>query len=253
MISVREFYERFPYPSLDSYVVDGKLREGIGSSYLVGSSAISFDRYPRNVLVAGCGSCEAPLIARTLDRSNVVGVDLSSKSIEISRTISEGFGNVTYHQADLLEWKTDTRFDLVFCTGVLHHVRERKRFLRNLRSLMDDGGWLIGMVYKKRGREHILRKRRDFAGISANSEGVYFVSRQLSELPVTDPARNWYDHHLKTDSEVADTWLNPYAKHYSPNEMRRLLTDTGFGDLVIDYEPWRTNMLFVAKKVEKSR
>jgi SAM-dependent methyltransferase len=92
------------------------------------------------ILDLGCGTgfFLAELEAR---HPGAVGLDISHDMLEVSRQYVPGARLVTA-DAERLPFQPGT-FDVVFCKGSLHHVRDHVRFLENCRMVLRPGGVLI--------------------------------------------------------------------------------------------------------------
>src|SRR5690606_20902244 len=67
------------------------------------------------------------------------GVDHSAELIRYAE-VHNGGPNREFVCADVLEYRTDARFDLILMVGVLHHIPEPKKVLEGLRGLLSPHG-----------------------------------------------------------------------------------------------------------------
>lgn len=67
-------------------------------------------------------------------------VDFRSATLDVARRWSEGFGEISYIQADALKYGDQQTYDLVFCSLALHHFSSEDaiKLLRRLRHLSHD-------------------------------------------------------------------------------------------------------------------
>ena len=80
---------------------------------------------PKRVLDYGCGIGSAtPWINQTFAPSEIVGVDVSSKSLEEARQ-RNNVGPVRY--ATISDYQPAQSLDLAFCNGVFHHIPKPER------------------------------------------------------------------------------------------------------------------------------
>jgi SAM-dependent methyltransferase len=80
---------------------------------------------PSKILDFGCGTGSAiPHFLKTFPHASIVGVDVSSKSIETAKHLHK---SDRVHFAISEESWSDSSFDLVFCNGVFHHIRPEFR------------------------------------------------------------------------------------------------------------------------------
>jgi len=102
------------------------------------SLKVQFPREPR-VLVAGCGTGQnAIATARRFAGAQVLAVDISRASLAyaLRKTRELGIENIEYRQSDILALGgLAERFDLIECSGVLHHLEDPFEGWRVLASL----------------------------------------------------------------------------------------------------------------------
>ena len=67
----------------------------------------------------------------------VDALDRQSATLEIARRLSAGYPEISYVEANLLEWQPSDRYDIVLCSLVLHHFSDEDavRVLRRCREL----------------------------------------------------------------------------------------------------------------------
>ena len=140
------------------------------------------------ILVAGCGTGRhAAITAQLQPYGRVLAVDISRASLAYAmrRCAELGLANIRFAQADLLELGTlEERFDLIECSGVLHHMREPLEGWRVLVSLLKSGGFMKLGLYSEAARRNIVAAREVVKGLS-----VIEARRRIFELPANHPAR----------------------------------------------------------------
>ena len=178
--AVRSQYEANPYPrwlrmgrDIAPSSVAGFLRGLFPAADLDG-----IPDAPARILVAGCGTGWHPIgAARRFLDSSVLAVDLSLASLAyaVRKTRELGIGNIEYRQADILALGAlAERFDVVDCTGVLHHLEDPAAGWRILCSLLRPGGMMRIGLYSEIARRHVVRAREFVAagGFLPTPEGI---------------------------------------------------------------------------------
>lgn len=126
----------------------------------------------RRVLDAGCGSGRWTAGLLRLG-AQVTAVDFSEAGLAATREAAAGLGALETRRVNLLEPPAELRerrFDLVYSFGVLHHTGDTFRALRNVASLVGDGGAIFLYLYGKeswslRQSWHTNRLRLRLAGL----------------------------------------------------------------------------------------
>ncbi len=105
------------------------------------------DRLEAGIRVADVGSgsgTAAILIAEAFPNSEVVGFDVSSESVAVARSRSDGMGNVEFHEYPVTEIPLEPGFDLITTFDVVHDLVDPLAGLVRIReALRDDGLYLM--------------------------------------------------------------------------------------------------------------
>jgi Flp pilus assembly protein TadD/SAM-dependent methyltransferase len=186
---VRAQYEEHPYPrwhrapAAAPYPLARMLR-----SLFPHLAEMNVSETPE-VLIAGCGTGRhAAITAQLQPLGRVLAVDLSRASLAYAarRCKELGLANVRFAQADILGLAGRAeRYDLIECSGVLHHMADPLAGWRVLVSLLRPGGAMKLGLYSELGRRHIVAARSLVEGL-----GVREARRRILELPGGHPARN---------------------------------------------------------------
>lgn len=184
-LEVAAHYERWPFPGGDhggreGFLLLRRLAEWCGAEPAEG-------RRPA-VLDAGCGTGHTTVaLARRLPGVDVLGVDVSSASIEIARGLADRLEvpNVRFEVCDITrDLDPDLSFRAVLSLGVLHHVPDREGAMNALSAALEPAGHLALWLYGVHGRRsHALHQRfvRLLAGSEPSDSDLALVSRAFVE------------------------------------------------------------------------
>jgi SAM-dependent methyltransferase len=141
------------------------------------------------ILVAGCGTGQNAIgTALRFAGASVLALDFSSASLgyALRKTREVGLLNVEYRRADILGLGGyGERFDLIECSGVLHHLQDPAEGLRILAALRKPGGLMRVGLYSAAGRRQIARARELIAarGFKPDLEGIRACRAALRDDP----------------------------------------------------------------------
>src|SRR5262249_27220382 len=113
------------------------------------------------VLELGCGTGQMSLFLATVDRV-VIGADLVRASLELGTEAARRFGmeGVLFVETDLRRrGLREGAFDVVVCSGVLHHTPDPRSAFRAVARLVKPGGYVVLGLYNAFARlPHRLRR-----------------------------------------------------------------------------------------------
>ena len=154
----RDFYGRFNYPWLPMLLPvapDPTFWPKLTCQEF-GDFSHQTIRPDARIWVAGCGTNQAALTALRFPGAEVLGTDISTRSLEACQSIIDqtGISNLTLEQASLNEPRHFGEFDYVICTGVIHHNADPEIPLQTLSKALRPDGVLELMVYNYYHRMH---------------------------------------------------------------------------------------------------
>ena len=249
---VAKQYEAFAYPEPFT-----DLAEEIGKGYFqVGDPALygpvlwprGRPQRPLKMVVAGCGTVQAAYIAYMNRDHAVVGVDLSEASLAHERFLKEkhGLSNLQLFKGDLLDAGSLRHgFDVILCTGVLHHMADPGAGLVALRNMLAPDGVMVLMLYGQTVRTGVYMLQEAFRTIRVpqTAEGVTLVRRILAELPSRHYAQDYIRAaaELEHDAAIVDTFLHPQDRAYTVPQLLDLVEACGlaFQSWVDNFPYWR--------------
>ena len=195
-----------------------------------------------DILVAGCGTNQAAVIAYTNPSAHVVAIDVSSASLDHHRWLQQRYDldNLELHQLPIEDAASLHRdFDLIITTGVLHHMAEPESGMRALADCLRPEGVLAVMLYANYGRIGVQMMQSVFKdlGLHQDEASLDVVRDAISQLSPLHPLASYLQiaPDLGDDAGVVDTFLHGREEAYSIDECHALVEDSGlvFQDLFL--------------------
>jgi SAM-dependent methyltransferase len=248
---VSAFYECHPYPppvdDLEAYrrIWDGRRRQ-VESHLFWPAEPFREDR---SILVAGCGTTQAAHYALRWPRAQVIGIDLSAKSIAFTQGLKRKYALANLELRQLAVERAaelGRGFDHVVCTGVLHHLPDPDAGLRALHDVLEPTGALHLMVYAPYGRAgaYMLQDYCRRLGIGHTAQEIRDLAATLKALPTDHPLAPLLRHSpdFADKAGLADALLHPQDRSYTVPQLLDFLSraDLSFGRWVrqAPYLPW---------------
>lgn len=170
-------YEEYPYPRwlMWDFPVPGTRIKKLETFF--NADELEFSKKDFNILVAGCGT-GSKVIEYAIgygDRAKITAIDLSRASLAyaIKMARKNNLHNIDFIQMDLLKLpELDKTFDIVECTGVLHHMLDPLLGGRAIIDRVRENGLVHISLYSDHARQSIvhLRKKYNLDPESSNDE-----------------------------------------------------------------------------------
>ena len=195
-----------------------------------------------DILVAGCGTNQAAVIAYTNPSAHVVAIDVSAASLGHHRQLKDRYtlDNLELHQLPIEDVASlDRDFDLIITTGVLHHMSDPGLGMRALAGCLRPEGVLAVMLYAGYGRIGVQMMQSVFKdlGLHQDEASLEVVRDAISQLSPLHPLASYLQiaPDLGDDAGVVDTFLHGREQAYSIDECRALVESSGlvFQDLFL--------------------
>jgi SAM-dependent methyltransferase len=243
-------YTEYAYPEpladVAEYIANGNFQYGEPSLY---SPLLWPEGRPRDdlrILVAGCGTVQAAIYAHNNPACSVVGVDFSETSLAHERFLQEkhGLSNLHLYRGDLREvGELGREFDMIACTGVLHHLKSPEEGLRALASVLSPRGAMFLMVYgaTRRLGVYLVQDMLRRLGAGQDAAGVALARSLLDTLDPGHPVRRYQEvaPDLAHDSGIVDTFLHPQDRAYTVPDVLELVEGSG-----LCFQGWMDNLCY---------
>ena len=261
---IRDFYERMPYPapltSLDEHRELYKNPERRRATFHLMWPAEQ-PRENLDILIAGCGTSQAASYALREPDARITAIDVSATSLRHTRDLQHKYNleNLELHQLPIEKVEEIGRcFDLVVCTGVLHHLPDPDHGLCALRNVLRPQGAMRLMVYARYGRAgiYMMQEYCRLLGIRPSGDDLESLSATLDALPADHPIsgvlRRAAD--FRQPEAMADALLHPQDRAYTVPELHAWLDRCGisFGRW-IEQAPYLAQCGLVARSPHAAR
>jgi len=233
--AVKDMYEQYPYPSGVPTMRTGFAVERLLS--LVAEAPGKASGF--SALDAGCGRGLGLLGAASLQPDILfTGVDINAVGLAEARQHAQarGLTNVRFTPADLMTLDgvdvPPGGFDVIYSSGVLHHLTDPQTGLQKLRDVLAPHGVIALMVYGSYGRQALYRL---IDGLQLLADGEQPISQRLPVARLLSQAAEgsifkgncWQGTSQEDDVEFVDRCLNVNETSYDIDGLWRLLQVTG--------------------------
>jgi len=215
---VKTYYNTYNYPVINLYTNRQRKHhlKLISSILSYGSISLS-DLSGKKILDAGCGSGEKSIMFSKYG-GKVTGIDFSSGQLSQARGLAKKSNlDIKFIEKDLVNDDLSDlgKFDVIVCTGVLHHTKDPKLAFQKLCSQLNKNGIIIIGLYHKysRMRYRIIR---------------FFIRTFVSRTYDSKKIINWLDNNRIARSlthaprnSLHDRYVVPYESYHTLREARK--------------------------------
>ncbi len=217
---VREMYTRYPYPGLG----EGEEERSQSVRFFLNSiQKYEMATEGKEVLDVGCGTgYTTSILAKSLPRCRVLGVDISPGSLDVAQQYRERLGveNLTLRELDITKQPLpEGKYVFALLSGSLHHMSDPESALRNIVPAIEPGGLLGVAVYSYINNVMRYRYRDVLDRLVPDRSEVALRNKIAREL--------WVDARGLTEQELADSLSHPCDRAYTFREIHDLVTSAG--------------------------
>jgi SAM-dependent methyltransferase len=211
---VRRFYETSPFPGYAPH----ETLQGLRVKAQRSAFAQLLDRAipgDARVVEIGCGTGQMCLYLARADRI-VIGADLARAALVRGASAARRFGldAVQFVETDLQRPALRAgSFDVVYCSGTLHHAPNPRTSFARIASLARPGGMIVLGLYNTLARIP-LRLRR----LIARSTGYRLI-------PFDPVLRSRWNEPARREAWLRDQYQHPEEHHHTLGEVQRWFTE----------------------------
>jgi len=215
---VKSFYMETPFPNYDGFESSITIREKARKQIY---ARLLDDQIPytAKILEVGCGTGQTCILLSMTKTRTVFGTDISVNSLKLGNRFREQnrIKNLRFLQMNLFRpiFKNEM-FDVVICSGVLHHTSDPFTGFQSISKLVKKGGYIIIGLYNKYGRT-LTDFRRSIFSISGDS--LMQLDSRLRDKNLTDNKKHtWF----------MDQYKNPHESKHTFDEVLSWFEKTEF-------------------------
>ena len=160
-VKVQQQYDQHPYPRWTEigYNQPADYASSLRQAFPKQSAHLPVAGKPLQTLVAGCGTGRHAIrLAQYFSTLNITAIDLSRTALAYAAMKAEQYHtqNLTFACHDILDlpWRSE-QFDIIECSGVLHHMQSPGAGLQALVSTLKNGGLIKIALYSATARRKV--------------------------------------------------------------------------------------------------
>jgi SAM-dependent methyltransferase len=234
---LKEHYNNFIYPDpivdIDQEFIDPKRHYYDDPTYYWHKiwPEKSFSDKKLEILIAGCGTNQAAVLAKCNPNHSFVGIDLSENSINHHKKLikKHSIKNIEVICNDFRDVSFDKKFDLIISQGVIHHLDDPGSALKYFNENLSSKGVLSLMVYgdKITGPMNELKNIFSKLELNQSKESATIIRDFFNNFKKDHPASIFYHQSVDSrfDAGIIDFILHKSEKFFSIKNLIKLLAN----------------------------
>ena len=186
-----------------------------------------------NILIAGCGSDQAAIIAKCNPLHKITGIDLSLESIKYQETLKKkhNIKNLNLICNDFRNVDFESKFDYIISSGVIHHLINPETALKYFYKNLEDDGVINLMVYgdKQSNALNEVKKIFNELKLEQDDKSIYIAKKIILGLNSKHPAKIFskYLDDFNYDAGIVDLLLHNQESFYKIKNLIDILDSNG--------------------------
>jgi len=225
---VQSMYKKYPYPSPSTDPSQTNELLNLLKIYELESRIKLEDK---NILDAGTGSGHRITnVANFYKKCNFLGIDVSKKSLQIAKQLikQKKISNLKLKNINLMnEFSEIGKFDIILCMGVLHHLSNPIKGLKNIKNVLEKDGIIFLYLYGKLGGHNRMLNKKLISTLLGKDNSNYEKGIKIArELNLNNFEYGWnvdFKNKKEEDSLIVDYLLHANEILYDFDEIEELL------------------------------
>ena len=212
---IRDFYMENPFPDYENVDSIASLMDKSARSVFAKSLNDSIP-YGAQILEVGCGTGQMSIFLSLANR-RVYATDLCPNSLQLARKFRDrhGLDRVFFYQMNLFRpIFNENMFDLVYCSGVLHHTAFPLKGFLSISRLLKPKGFIIIGLYNK-----YMRIPTQIRGLLSQIIDISSIEPVMKRLKTDCKKLTWFN----------DQYRNPHESSHTIHEVISWFNTAGIG------------------------
>ncbi len=200
---VANFYKKTPFPNYNEFDTIQDLLNTLKSNKLI-NDLKKYIGFNKRIIEVGSGTCQLSIALASGTNNSIVSLDPTLEALKLGSNFAEknNIKNIKFLNADLFDDPIkESFFDLVWCSGVLHHTQNTQKGLKIILKWLKPKGLIIIGLYNKYGRMRTFARQILYKVFMKSIFGkniIYFLDPYLRKNLSQEKKEAWfkdqYDH-----------------------------------------------------------
>ena len=254
---VQSMYKKYPYPSPST---DPSQTNELLNLLKIFELESRIKLEGKNILDAGTGSGHRITnVAEFYKKCYFLGIDVSKTSLQIAKQLikQKKITNLKLKNINLMnEFSEIGKFDIILCMGVLHHLSNPIKGLKNIKNVLEKDGIIFLYLYGKLGGHNRMLNKKLISTLLGEDHSNYEKGIKIArELNLNNFEYGWnlsFKNKKEEDSLIVDYLLHANEILYDFDEIEKVLKKSNlYGYAVFGITTGTEGLLFDSRYESK--
>lgn len=200
---IQNFYEENPFPGFEIMEDIQSIKKKGENNFIIRQVKNKF-KFNNKILELGSGTCNMSIYLAAETNNKVFALDGNLSSLQLADKLIQNnkIKNLKLFHADLFDDNfLKSSFDLVWCSGVLHHTQDPKKGFFKIQEYVKKDGYIVVGLYNKYFRVNNYIKKflyKIFGEKILYNLDPILKKKKLSEKQQKAWIRDQYEHPLES-------------------------------------------------------
>jgi len=161
---IENFYTKNPFPNYNDFETAQDLKDKVYNNEFLRNFK-NLCGFGKKIIEVGSGTCQLSIALACESNNEIVAFDPTLESLRLGNSFAykNKIENCTFVNGDLFDNPfLDEYFDIVWCSGVLHHTQSAERGFEIIAKWAKPNGYLIVGLYNRYGRLRTVFRQKLF-------------------------------------------------------------------------------------------
>ena len=219
---IEKFYTKNPFPNYEDCETAYDIENKVQGNKVLASLKRSVG-WRKKIIEVGSGTSQLSIALAIGTNNDIVAFDATLESLKLGAAFTErhGIGNCIFVNGDLLSDPfLEDYFDIVWCSGVLHHTESAKEGFKTIIKWVKPDGYVIIGLYNLYGRMRTVFRQNLYRILGKSNLGRSLVS-------LLDPALRKRISESRRRAWFQDQYENPVESLHTLDEVLQWFDTNG--------------------------
>ncbi len=240
---VADFYSDFPFPNYENLENIKDLSIKLESNVFLKNFKKEIG-FGKKIIEVGSGTSQLSIMLAYNTNNSVIAFDPTIESLKLGKEFADkiNLSNCFFLKGDIFSDPIEhNSFDIVWCTGVLHHTKNTREAFNIISKWLKPGGIMVLGLYNKYGRLRTNIRQLIYKVLGKYIGKKYvllfdpYLRKNISKAKINAWINDQYEHPVERSHTIDETlkWFNDNGIDFLNSIPSADLSDEDFRNVLI--------------------